>query len=59
MPRGKDKKKRSYAGGRQKLPDHLKIKNFPVYLTDAENLELVEKFGTRTKAIKTLLNAGI
>ena len=53
--RGPDKAKRNYGGGMPKKPEEEKAKIKFVSLTDREDDFLINKFGGRTKAIKTLL----
>ena len=53
--RGPDKAKRNYGGGRPKLSEEEKSKTYFISLTDKENAYIITTFGSRTKAIKTLL----
>ena len=53
--RGPDKAKRNYGGGMPKKSEDEKSSPYFVSLTKAENIFLLDKFGSRTIAIKTLL----
>ena len=53
--RGPDKAKRNYGGGMPKKPEEEKTKPCAVSITDKEKTFLIDKFGSPTIAIKTLL----
>jgi len=53
--RGKDLKQRAPGGGRKAKPEKEKVKTYGVQLTPAQNTFIEKKYGSRTKAIRTLL----
>ena len=53
--RGPDKEKRSAGGGRKPKNPAQKVKSYAVQLTASQNEEIIKMYGSRTKAIKTLL----
>lgn len=53
--RGPDKQPRQPGGGRKPKPEAEKVKTYGVQLTESENAAIIARYGTRTKAIKTLL----